>query len=300
MPIIPESKINVLVIDDNDADFLFVKMRLGENGDAFDVQWADTLAKGLESLSQRWADVVLLDLFLPDSQGFDTVSTVLAGGYDVPIVIFSGLDDEKTALAAVQNGADDYLVKGQVDSKRLSRVLQYAIRRKDIQRDLRTATLKDELTGLHNRQGFFALAEQHINLSQRSQKGFSACFFVLNNYDEIKLTFGEAEANYALFTVSDILRECFRTSDVLARIGPNEFAVLVWEETFPKALAARIKKNKKFHNAQFNRYKLSLSLCVSPFDPSHPEPAKDLAIRADKLLGSYKNKKSTDEFVVTD
>ena len=101
---------------------------------------ADCLAKGIELLREpQEIDVVLLDLNLPDSQGFDTFHRVHAAAGDLPIVLLTGVDDDEMGLRLVQEGAQDYLVKKQVNRDSLARALRYAIERARIERELAEA-----------------------------------------------------------------------------------------------------------------------------------------------------------------
>ncbi len=100
---------------------------------AVELVHADRLAGGLQVLTQEGADVVLLDLSLPDSQGFETFEAAHAAAPAVPIVVLSGLDDQDLALRAVQDGAQDYLVKGQVDGGTIVRSMRYAIERQRLE-----------------------------------------------------------------------------------------------------------------------------------------------------------------------
>ena len=120
----------VLLIEDNPGDArLIQEMLSSQDGDRFDVERVDRLSAGLERLRAGGVDVLLLDLNLPDSQGWDTFVEVRDQAPTVPIVVFTGVDDDEAALAAVQRGAQDYLVKGRVDSGGLGRCIRYAIER---------------------------------------------------------------------------------------------------------------------------------------------------------------------------
>jgi len=130
--------IHVLLIEDNPADALLIQAMLAEPSSArFEVTPAATLGKGLESLARGTFDVVLLDLSLPDSFGLETFDIVRAQAATMPILVMSGLDDENAAVSAVHSGAQDYLVKGSVDSHLLARSLRYAIERKKAEEALR-------------------------------------------------------------------------------------------------------------------------------------------------------------------
>jgi len=137
----------VLLIEDNPADARLIREILSEakrsalssiRGYTFDLEWAECLAAGLERLAAEGVDVVLLDLSLPDSQGLETFAKVHDRALHVPIILLTGLDDEELAVRTVQEGAQDYLVKGRVDSSLLARAIRYAIERKRAEEERKT------------------------------------------------------------------------------------------------------------------------------------------------------------------
>jgi two-component system cell cycle sensor histidine kinase/response regulator CckA len=122
--------IQVLLVEDNPGDArLIVEFLRDVKGTVFEAQGAGDLSSSLDRLSHAGIDIVLLDLGLPDSQGFDTFLRLKNGARGAPIVVISGLDDERVALDAVRAGAQDYLVKGRIDGDVLARVIRYAIER---------------------------------------------------------------------------------------------------------------------------------------------------------------------------
>ena len=128
----------VLLVEDNPGDARLLEENLSEAGDgAFELTHVGRLADGLECLSEGVFDIVLLDLSLPDSQGLETFSTAQAMAPQVPIVVLTGLADDLLAAAALQEGAQDYLIKGQVDSDLLARSIRYAAQRKRSEEALR-------------------------------------------------------------------------------------------------------------------------------------------------------------------
>jgi len=133
-----EEAIRVLLVEDNPADSLLIRSMLEESPkESFQFENAETLAQCFAVIEEESCDVILLDLTLPDSSGLETFSAVQSRVSDIPIIVLSGLDDEKMAIKAVNLGAQDYLVKGQVDHSLLLRAVRYAIERKSVERRLR-------------------------------------------------------------------------------------------------------------------------------------------------------------------
>lgn len=127
--------IHVLFIEDNPGDARLVKEELRSVHSQTEIQleWTDCLQKGLQHLQTNDIKVVLLDLSLPDSDGIETLQRVLAHASHIPVIVMTGQADEQVGIKALQTGAQDYLIKGQVDGRLLIRVIQYAIERKQAQ-----------------------------------------------------------------------------------------------------------------------------------------------------------------------
>lgn len=123
--------IKVLLIEDNPLDVRLINIMLRDSAPgAFVIEQVERLEAGLQRLARGGIDLVLVDLSLPDSQGLDTFASVHAQAANVPIIVLSGLADETVAVNAVHEGAQDYLVKGQVSGPLLVRAMRYAIERK--------------------------------------------------------------------------------------------------------------------------------------------------------------------------
>jgi two-component system cell cycle sensor histidine kinase/response regulator CckA len=138
--IMKDKPINILLVEDNPGDAALVKEMLADTSAfQFELVHCDRLSMAEEILGRRSFDVILLDLSLPDGQGLDTVIHTRAATNKMPIVVMSGLGDVDLAIKALQKGAQDYLVKGEVDSNLLSRSVRYAIERKQAEEALRKA-----------------------------------------------------------------------------------------------------------------------------------------------------------------
>ena len=135
-----EAKIQVLLVEDNPGDARLVDtyLRRSEHPQ-FNLEEVDRLEKGLERLQEGGIDIVLLDLTLPDCQGIETFERTVGEAPQVPIIVMTGIDDSALALKAVRDGAQDYLVKRQVDTHLLVRSIRYAIERKHFEEQVRVS-----------------------------------------------------------------------------------------------------------------------------------------------------------------
>ena len=130
---------NVLLIEDNAGDADLVRLRLLEGGSQLDVRCVGRLSTALASVANQPPAVVLLDLTLPDSHGPETFRRLHDQAPGIPVVILTAVDDEEMAASTVQQGAQDYLLKGQVDGKQLARSIRYAVERQALLTSLETS-----------------------------------------------------------------------------------------------------------------------------------------------------------------
>ncbi|RMD78702.1 MAG: response regulator, partial [Gammaproteobacteria bacterium] len=135
----PRAPLRLLLVEDHPGDARLIRLALAESGGAFRVEHLERLAPALVRLRSEAYDAVLLDLSLPESSGLDTLRRVLEAAPAVPVVVLSGLADEATAIEAVRQGAQDYLVKGQGDGALVGRAVRYAVERKRAEQALRRA-----------------------------------------------------------------------------------------------------------------------------------------------------------------
>jgi two-component system, sensor histidine kinase and response regulator len=132
--------ISALLIEDDPDDVLLVKESLAEISlGKIKLAYTGRLSRGLIELSVQAYDVILLDLNLPDSRGLETLKTVIKSYPKIPVVVLSGLADDATTIEAAKRGAQDYLVKGEINGPMLVRVLHYAIERKQAEAVLRAS-----------------------------------------------------------------------------------------------------------------------------------------------------------------
>ncbi|HEV3052644.1 MAG TPA: hybrid sensor histidine kinase/response regulator [Longimicrobium sp.] len=129
-----DAPVRILLVEDNPGDARLLRYTLQEAQSLrFELVHASRLSEALDLVRAEPADVVLLDLSLPDAHGMDTVARMLEAAPAVPIIVLTGLADETVAVHAVQAGAQDYLVKGTVEGATLGRAIRYAMERKRLE-----------------------------------------------------------------------------------------------------------------------------------------------------------------------
>jgi two-component system cell cycle response regulator len=287
--------IKILHVEDNAGDVRLVHELLkGTGASQFDLVDVAGLNEAQSVVIARDFDVILLDLSLPDGQGLETVRRIRDAAPRMPIVIMSGHSDEAIAIEALKEGAQDYLEKNRLDSYWLVRAIRYAIERHRLKEELQALALVDDLTGLSNRRGFFVLAEQQIKYVRRLQNKLILLYADLDGLKKINDTFGHQEGDQALIHVTQILKRTIRDSDIVARIGGDEFALFaadaVCEEI--QALPTRLEKNVEEFNALGpGLYKLSISVGYVCYDFLDNPSLAELLNRADKAMYEQKQSK---------
>jgi diguanylate cyclase (GGDEF)-like protein len=223
----PESKtFRILLVEDNPGDARLVQELLSETGSQFELTHVSTLTAARQELMTEGADCVLLDLSLPDAARLEAPMQLRAAAPDVPIVILSGLQDELLAIKAVQEGAQDYLVKGRVDGAAIGRSITYAAERKSLEMQMAHKAMHDALTELPNRSLFQDRLKHAVMRAKRHQSLLGVMFLDLDGFKPINDSLGHDVGDLLLKALARRLQEGLRASDTAARFGGDEFMVL--------------------------------------------------------------------------
>jgi diguanylate cyclase (GGDEF)-like protein len=298
--------IRVLLVEPSDARAERVSDVVRGRGSAeLVIEREAELSAALRRLADEAFDAVLLDVTLTGAPGLEALSRVHESAPEVPIITLMAREDDAFAVQALKRGAQDSLALEQMDGNLLVRAIRYAIERHQLQTALRAMSLVDDLTGLYNRRGFLTLARQQLKIADRLSKRVSQVFVDLDGLKVINDRHGHRDGDLALLETADILKEVFRDSDIIARIGGDEFVVLALESASARSetFVDRIREKLAGRNARGTRpFVLSLSIGVAHYDPSSPCSIDDLLARADSLMYSEKRAKRsrrTGEFQVT-
>jgi len=166
--------------------------------------------------------------------------------------------------------------------------------KKRLEDTLKAMSITDELTGLYNRRGFIALSQQQLKIAERAGNSMLLFFADLDNMKWINDTFGHKIGDRALIKTAQILKETFRESDIVGRLGGDEFCVLAIDarQTYARALYERLKENiKRYNSNNDDLFQISISLGFSRFDPDSPKDLDELISEADKMMYEEKNNK---------
>jgi diguanylate cyclase (GGDEF)-like protein len=288
--------VRILLVEDNPGDARLVYEMLQEGGEDYNLLHVNTLHDAVEHLSAHPddVDVVLLDLSLPDENGLETLTRILEVPHTAGVVVMTGLGDDEVGVAAAQAGAQDYLVKGQVDFRALRRALKLAMARHKRAGQLETQSLTDDLTGLNNRRGFLVNGEQQLSLARRNRQPVAVLFVDLDGFKRINDEFGHAEGDRALIETALVLKPSMRESDVKARIGGDEFVGLAINASEQSIQPIRTRLELALTAINRERelpYELTFSVGIF-HSPSEDETTiEQLLARADALMYEDKRRK---------
>lgn len=253
----------------------------------FEVRHVTRLAEALEAVSADSYDVVILDLTLPDAEGLDAPLALRTAAVDVPIVVLTGVDDDRLAEANVRAGIQDHLLKSEISSPLLVRSIRYAIERNRLVKSLKELSLKDDLTDLYNRRGFFTMAEQQLKVAERLEKPVLLFYLDVDGMKSCNDLHGHARGDGLLLKVARVLKLTFRESDVLARMGGDEFAVLTLDaanETAEHPIA-RLHRNLELENASdAASCEASFSVGFAMGNPANGLDLDELVRKADEMM----------------
>ncbi|WP_031496836.1 response regulator [Bryobacter aggregatus] len=225
----------ILLLEDNMADAGLVREALAEleelqNGNTwlspYELCDAESLSEALLLLNEISFDVILADLWVPDSAGIGTFQRLKAAAAHTPILIIANTEDPALTVRLVQEGAQDVLVKHEVDCTPLGRALRCAIERNRISTGLRRLSVRDELTGLLNFTGFVQLGEPFCRLMGRRESPAACAMLCLANLDAVSEIAGRHEEEWLLVETAELLRISAGDIDLASYLGRGRFALL--------------------------------------------------------------------------
>lgn len=243
----------------------------------------------LEQCRLHRPDLVITEIKMPDVDGIEAAATIYQQR-PIPVILVSAYHDPETIQRAEADHVMSYLVKP-VRAADLAPCIALARRRFADVQALAALSLTDELTGLNNRRGFLVLAEQQVKLAQRKEHKLSLLFIDVDGLKAINDTHRHQAGDRVLRETAEILRQTFRSSDILARLGGDEYCVLVIDD--PSGAGAAIERllnNVERRNAADRGAPAALSLSVGAvdIDPAAGIRVEDWLDIADKRMYEQK------------
>ncbi len=300
-PVLSSTATRLLIVDDDARYARALGELLTESFAELLITHVKTIKEACSRVDTGDVDVVILDLGLPDADGLEALEHLNGCVTEIPIIVLTARSDEGLALAALKNGAEDYLVKDAVDERTLSRSVRYALERHRVIRDLgrvkkelqvanaslEKLTLLDPLTELLNRRGLQQALSREIKRIERDGIDVLVLLVDIDDFKRVNDSFGHAVGDVALQEIALRLRNCVRGVDYACRIGGDEFLLLL--PNADRLEAARIAERARVSIAtmiiQHSSGTLRLTASVAAMLLRRDTPSIDeLLTRAHQLL----------------
>jgi diguanylate cyclase (GGDEF)-like protein len=238
--------------------------------------------------------IAILDWMMPEIDGIKVCREVRKLNKDryTYILLLTAKGQNEDIVDGLKAGADDYIIKP-FNSHELEMRIRAGRRIIELEEKLRDLSFKDSLTGIYNRRGFFTLSEHQLKMAGRQQKTVLLLFADIDNLKEINDIYGHKEGDSALIETAGILKETYRKSDIIARVGGDEFAVFFMgsSENDAEAIMGRLQNKIETYNMKHGKYKLSISFGISSFNPESVHNIEHILYQADKLMYVHKKHK---------
>jgi diguanylate cyclase (GGDEF)-like protein len=293
-PDVPAVGQHLLIVEDNDFEALILTQTIERaGGGAYRIVRASKLAEACTLLKSREYAIILSDLELPDATGLSALSEFQAVSPTTPVVVVTGSDDEALALRAVQAGAQDYLLKGNLDGDRVMRAVRYGIERKQTERRLIQLAHYDGLTMLANRTLLNERLTRAVARTRRVGNSIGLLLVDLDHFKTVNDTYGHEVGDELLVLAAARLKASTRQQDTVARIGGDEFAVLL-EDVEDTAGARRVAQRivNAFATPLIVRDKEQAVTCSigAALAPEHGTDVDELLRSADRALYQAKDR----------
>ena len=279
----------VLLIDDDRLQYRVTQAHFsGFPGGAYELDWAATYEEGLAKLLSGGYAVCLLDFQLGERDGLQLIREAVAQDCRTPIVFLTAETADRVDLEAMNAGALDYLVKGEITSRMLERSLRYAAKLADTLEALRQLATRDELTGLLNRREFDRILQDEEQRAVRFGHALALVMVDVDHFKSINDTHGHPAGDALLREIARRLATCVRSVDRVARVGGEEFGLILVQSDCAAALdvAQRVCAVVRGEPVRVNAT-LTIPVTVSAGAAALPNDARtitELIAAADKAL----------------
>jgi diguanylate cyclase (GGDEF)-like protein len=218
----------ILMIDDDRLQFRLTQTDFTKfQGELYELEWASTYEDGLAKILGGGYEACLLDYQLGSKDGLQLIREAIAAGCRTPIVFLTADSSPQVDIEAMNAGALDYLVKGEITPRSLERSLRYALKLGETLEVLRQHATRDQLTGLLNRREFDRIMAEEAERSRRFGHPLALVMVDIDHFKAVNDTHGHLAGDAVLREVAKTLTAQLRTVDRVARIGGEEFALVL-------------------------------------------------------------------------
>ena len=218
LPVPDKAHMNVLLIDESDSSARGALDDLGASGEPIRYEWAPDLASAVQRMDEPGIDIVLMGLALPDGWGSQALETVQAFSGAAPVVVMVGPGDREMEMTCRSMGAAEVVGEDELTAPILGRVLRFSLERARLLNAMRSLAMVDDLTDLYTLRGLVELGQHHLRVAIRMAQNVLLMYVATDAYSDA-----------ATSAVADVAGRAFRASDVVARVGQGEFAVLAMD-----------------------------------------------------------------------
>lgn len=283
----------ILLIDDDRMQFRLTQQHLKSFPSAeYELEWSSTYDEGLARLLEGSHAACLLDYRLEEHDGLELIREAKLRGCRVPIIFLTAETGEAVDLEAMNAGALDYLVKGEITPRMLERSLRYAVKLGETLEALRRLATHDQLTGLLNRREFERILREEMERARRFGHPFALIMVDVDHFKRVNDQRGHPVGDAVLREVARRLSEGVRSVDRVTRFGGEEFAIVMIEanETMALELSERLRgtvASRPLPVAEGDPLNLTISAGVAVF-PSDGADAAAIVQAADRALYAAK------------
>jgi two-component system, cell cycle response regulator len=282
-----EKKLRFIVVDDDSSLLDVLKRYFTMQGHHCEVFTGAEAV--LDHLADNSCDILITDIVMPGMKGLQLTKQVKFSWPNTNVIVMTGFMDDYSYDQAIEAGASDFIKKPFTVHEMMVRIKQVMLLEK-----VREMSITDELTGLHNRRGFFAIAQQQLKVTKRVKGKLALVFADLDDFKTINDKWGHLKGDEALVAMADILKRSFRDSDLIARISGDEFALLLLSthEINFDIIFNRLQQNiDAFNRRSGGTFFLSLSIGMALYDYDQPCSLEELFKLADRRMYDQKQQK---------
>jgi len=287
------SHLSILLLEEKDDDSKELLELLKRPESNFEIFHAKSLDEADSIIHMEYIDLVIFNLSFT---GLNSIKNLIDPAVDLNkpygIVALVDAGDEYLGIEATKIGAEDYLVKGKINSVLLFKSLELSMKAHQLRQKNLNMVLLEGITGLFSRRGFLMLARQELRLAARYKKKRFFIFVEINEMEERMEKLGQVGVEKVLRETAEILRHSFRGADILAYLENLEFAGLAIGAAVDSSstIHARLKENLRIFNSQrVLGFKLSLNVEIINYEPDHPQTIEEMMAEAEDSLAKKRH-----------